>query len=319
MMFPIFDTFRLKLLSLAGRKHELDLSIILRLEPTDCVNKTLSKVAEQIIRAKKYSASVILMMGAHVLRSGVQRYLIDLMERGYISCIATNGGCAIHDFEFALIGQTTENVDKYIKEGKFGLWKETGQMNDIVHQGASEGLGLGESVGKAIAQGNFPYKDISVFAWGYRLGIPITVHIGIGYDIIHAHPNFDGAAYGKTSYEDFLRFTKVLEKLENGVIMNFGSAVMAPEVYLKALAMVRNVAHQEERQITKFTTLVCDLADLPSSYHTEPSCDDHSYYFRPWKTMLIRTAADGGESYYVRGPHVQTMPELWTAINKTQG
>ena len=315
-MSPVFDTSRLKLLPLADRKHDLDLSVILPLKQTEDVNNNINKVAEHILCAKKHNASVVLMMGAHVLRSGVQQYLIDLMKEGYISCIAMNGAGAIHDFEFALIGKTTECVTRYIKEGKFGLWKETGKINDIVTQGSREGLGLGESVGRAVSQGNFPHKDVSIFAAGYRLSIPVTVHTGIGYDITHEHPNFDGAAYGKTSYEDFLRFTSILENLENGVVMNFGSAVMAPEVFLKALAMVRNVAHQDGRQINKFTTLVCDLADIPSKYREEPCSNDHFYFFRPWKTMLVRTVADGGESYYVQGRHAQTVPQLWTAIKR---
>jgi len=318
-MFPIFDTSRLNLLPLADREHDLDLSAILHLKPHHNVHENLAKVAEHIIRAKKFNASIILMIGAHVLRSGVQRYLIDLMEEGYVSCIATNGACVIHDFEFALMGKTTESVARYIEEGQFGLWKETGRINDIVKEGSDKGLGLGESIGKAIDGGDFPNKDISIFAAGYRLKIPITVHVGIGYDITHEHPNFDGAAYGKTSHTDFLQFANVMETLENGVVMNFGSAVMAPEVYLKALAMVRNIAHQEGRNITKFTTLVCDLANVPENYNEEPSADDSFYYFRPWKTMLVRTVADGGKSYYVKGRHEHTIPQLWTAIKKVHG
>lgn len=315
MMFPVFDTTRLKLLSLAERKHDLDLAVISPLEARHHVHENLARVAERIVCARKAGSAVILMMGAHVFRSGVQRYLVDLMEGGHISCIAMNGACVIHDFEFALVGKTTESVAKYIKKGQFGLWQETGRINDIVQQAAQEGLGLGEAVGRAINQGHFPNKEISIFAAGYRLGIPLTVHVGIGYDITHEHPNFDGAAYGATSYRDFLIFTKALESLEGGVVMNFGSAVMAPEVFLKALAMVRNVALQEGRQICQFTTLVCDLQSLPDNYRQEASRDDPSYYFRPWKTMLVRTVAEGGESYYVRGSHAETIPQLWTAIS----
>jgi len=140
--------------------------------------------------------------------------------------------------------------------------------------------------------------------------------VGIGYDIVHEFPNCDGAAYGATSYTDFLRFAKILESLEGGVVMNFGSAVMAPEIFLKALSMVRNVARQEGRQICHFTTLVCDLLNLPDNYHEEPSKDNPYYYFRPWKTMLVRTVADGGESFYVKGHHAESIPALWTAINE---
>lgn len=259
------------------------------------------------------------MLGAHVLRAGVQRYLIDLMERGFITCMAFNGAGVIHDFEFALIGATTESVARYVKDGRFGLWQETGRINEIVSQAAREGLGLGEAVGRAIEEERFPHRDISLFAAGYRLGIPMTVHVGIGYDIVHEHPNCDGAAYGLASYTDFLRFVATLESLERGVVMNFGSAVMAPEVYLKALAMVRNVARQEDRRIAQFATLVCDLKPLGADHRNEASREDPGYYFRPWKTMLVRTVADGGESYYVQGHHRDTVPQLWTAIRGRDG
>jgi hypothetical protein len=226
----------------------------------------------------------------------------------------------IHDFEFALIGATTESVARYIKEGQFGLWEETGRINDIINQAFREEntIGMGEAVGKAVQQGEFPNKDISLLAACYRLNISATVHVGIGYDIIHEHPNCDGAATGATSYRDFLRLTKIMEGLEGGVVMNFGSAVMAPEVFLKALSMARNVAHQNGRAIKHFTTLVCDLHDLPGDFKNEPSKDSAAYYFRPWKTMLVRTVADGGESFYVKGKHRDTISALWTAINEVE-
>ena len=314
-----FDRSRLKLAPLCQRKHDLALSNILPLEPSASVNQNLRAVADKIVVAKASNSSVVLMMGAHVLRVGVQRYLIDLMEQGYLTCIAMNGAGVIHDFELALIGATTESVSCYIRDGQFGLWQETGRVNDIVSAAARENLGLGEAVGRVIEHERFPHRDISILAAGYRLGIPTTVHVGIGYDITHELPNCDGAAYGAASYTDFLRFTNVLESLEGGVVMNFGSSVMAPEVYLKALAMVRNVARQNGRRISKFTSLVCDLARLPANFHQEPSRDDPSYYFRPWKTMLVRTVADGGESFYVQGNHAETIPQLWSAIRADGG
>lgn len=311
-----FDRNFLKTAPISNRKNDLTLSDISDIRKSSAVGSEFRAVASKITDAKDRGSSVILMMGAHVLRSGVQRYLIDLMERGYISCIAVNGAGAIHDFEFALIGATTESVAHYIKDGHFGLWQETGRINDIVSDAAKSGMGLGEAVGRVIEEERFPHRDISLFAAGYRLGIPVTVHVGIGYDIVHEFPNCDGAAYGATSYTDFLRFAKILESLEGGVVMNFGSAVMAPEIFLKALSMVRNVARQEGRQICHFTTLVCDLLNLPDNYHKEPSKDNPYYYFRPWKTMLVRTVADGGESFYVKGRHAETIPALWTAINE---
>ena len=312
--FSEFDRSRLKLEPLNSRRHNLDLSNVLPLMPCLPVHRTLELIATRISLAKTRQSAIILMMGAHVIRSGVQRYLLSMMEKGYVSCIAMNGAGVIHDFEFSLIGATTESVADYIREGYFGLWQETGRINDIVSEAARFEMGLGEAVGKVIEEENFPYRDISILAAGYRLGIPITVHVGIGYDIIHEHPNCNGAAYGATSYMDFLRLAHVLESLDGGVIMNFGSAVMAPEVFLKALAMVRNIDRQQGRRISRFTTLVCDLLPLPSDYHQEASCENPDYYFRPWKTMLVRTVADGGQSYYVRGKHVETIPQLWTAL-----
>ncbi len=309
-----FDTSKLKVLPLEQREHDLDISVIKRLDLKTPQNMAFERVAEDIVCARKNRAAVILMIGAHVLRSGVQRYLIDLMEKGYITCLAMNGACAIHDFEFALLGKTTENVGRYISNGQFGLWRETGRINDIVGQASLEDIGLGEAVGREISEGDYLYKDISVFAAGYRIGIVLTVHASIGYDIVHEHPNCDGAAWGKTTYTDFLRFANVLESLESGVVMNFGSAVMAPEVFLKALAMVRNVAEQENRTIKKFTSLVCDLQSLPGDFHSEAPKQSPYYYFRPWKTMLVRAVADGGKGYYVQGKHSETIPQLWTAI-----
>jgi hypothetical protein len=253
------------------------------------------------------------MMGAHVIRSGVQRYIIDLMEKGYLNCVAMNGAGVIHDFEFSLVGATTESVADYIQEGRFGFWKETARINDIVSEAKEKKKGLGEAVGQVIEEERFPYGDASILAAGYRLGIPVTVHTGMGYDIVHQFPNCDGAAYGATSYTDFLIFAKVMQYLEGGVVMNFGSAVMAPEVYLKALSMVRNAARQSGKKVSRFSTLVCDLVKLPDDIHSEAPCTDAAYYFRPWKTMLIRTVANGGESFYVCGPHVQTVPQLWKA------
>ena len=318
MQLPPFDRIALNIKSLANRKHDLHISNVSNLANVkgSFPNNAIASIAKCMIKARENGRSIIFMIGAHVIRTGVQKYIIDLMEKGYISCIAMNGAGMIHDFEFALIGATTENVSKYIKEGQFGLWKETGQVNDIINQGYKKGLGMGEAVGKAIFEEDYSYKDISLLAAGYRLNIPVTVHVGIGYDIIHQHPNCDGAATGKTSYHDFLYFAKIVENLEGGVVINFGSSVMAPEVFLKALSMARNVALQQKKVIKHFTTLVCDLHDLPDDFTKEPSKSNPGYYFRPWKTMLIRTVDEGGRSLYIKGDHKDTIPSLWTAIQK---
>jgi hypothetical protein len=236
------------------------------------------------------------------------------MERGCISHIAMNGAGAIHDWELARIGATTESVARYIRSGEFGLWAETGELNEVIREAAENNLGLGENVGRRIAKSDFPYRDLSVYAAAYRLSIPVTVHVGIGYDILHEHPNCDGAAVGAASYRDFLIFANSVEALEGGVVLSFGSAIMAPEVYLKALAMARNVAHQEGREIKHFSTAVFDLVPIRGDIHKELDKTDPGYYFRPHKTILVRTVADGGESFYFCGDHRATFPALRRAL-----
>jgi hypothetical protein len=315
MPFPAFDRSRLRIQPLADRRHDLDLSRMLALDAPlpDLSHPALPVLGQRLVDASRRGAARLLMMGAHVIRTGVSRYLIDLMERRLVTHIAMNGAGPIHDWELALIGATTESVARYIQTGEFGLWKETGAMNDAIREGARAGLGLGEALGNAILAGSFPHKDISILAAGVRLGIPVTVHVGIGYDIIHEHPNCDGAALGEASYLDFLIFAQSVLDLEGGVVLNFGSAVMGPEVYLKALSMARNVARQEGRAIRHFTTGVFDLVPLEGEYHAEAPKTDPRYYYRPWKTILVRTVADGGESYYVQGDHRMTVPHLHRA------
>lgn len=311
----LFERNKLKIKPLSERKHDIGLDVIKNLLRAQYYPESIGQVANEIVNAKKSGSAVIMMIGGHVIRSGVQKYIIDLMERGYIKCIAANGAGIIHDYELSLIGATTESVARYLEEGQFGLWDETGKINDIVNEAHKKGnTGMGAAVGEAILGGNFPYKNISIFAEAYRLNIPATVHVGIGYDIINEHPNYDGAAAGAVSYIDFLKFAGVVSNLEGGAIMNFGSAVMAPEVFLKALSMARNVAHQNGKSIKHFTTLVCDLHDLPENIQKEPSKENSFYYYRPWKTMLARSIAGGGNSYYVKGKHADTIPALWTAI-----
>jgi hypothetical protein len=321
MPYPVFDRSRLRIQPLARRQHDLSLAAILPIDaprPT-FAHPALPVLGRSMVEARGRGSARMLVLGAHVLRAGVARYLIDLMERGLLNHLAMNGAGPIHDWEFALIGATTESVARYIRSGEFGLWEETGRMNDAVRAGAAAGMGLGEALGRAILDGPFPHKEISVLAAGVRLGVPITVHVGIGYDILHEHPNCDGAAFGQTSYRDFLTFAETVRSLEGGVLLNFGSAVMGPEVYLKALAMARNVAHQEGREIRHFTTGVFDLVPLEGDTHEEAPRTDPRYYYRPWKTILVRTVADGGQSYYVQGDHRATVPALYHAAREAGG
>ena len=319
MPFPVFDRSKLNLLPLSERIHDLDYSIMQEaVADNGYHHPTIDLLAERIRAAKAHNANVTMMLGGHVIRAGVAPSMIAMMEAGYITHFAMNGAAAIHDFELALIGATTESVAKYISQGQFGLWQEDGLYNQAINEGVRDGLGFGEALGRFIETHQFPYRHTSLLAAGYRQQVPVTVHVGIGCDIVHEQPNADGAAIGEATYRDFLIYTKCMEKLEHGVFMDFGSAVIGPEVYLKALSMVRNVAHQEGRQIAHFTTAVFDLLDLEGKDVQEtPPKSDPRYYFRPWKTIMSRTVSDGGESYYVQGVHRNTVPALaWSLLGQ---
>ena len=314
MSFEKFDTSKLRLKPLNERVHDIDLmKTLIKVDdsPAPMNDEKIINIARDMKNAKDKKANITFMYGAHVIRTGNADYMIELMKRGLVTHFATNGAGSIHDYEFSLIGHTCESVARYISEGQFGLWQETGHINDILKEGVEDGLGAGEAIGRYIWEENLPYKEHSVLAQGYHLRVPCTVHIGIGNDILHEHPNTSGAALGEASYTDFLIYAKMIENLENGVFLDFGSAVTGPEVYLKALAMARNAAFREGRTIAHFTTGVFDMQDIPDEgYDITPPKSDPRYYFRPWKTILSRTVADGGISYYVRGLHQETVPSI---------
>ena len=316
MPFPQFDRSRLRLLPLSRRTHDLKAKDVLKTpgglrEPFE--HPALPTLARGLVDASQADRAVIFACGAHVLREGNAPLLIDLMERGVLGHLALNGAGAIHDFELALVGETCESVARYVADGQFGLWRETGRINEAATAAARDGIGLGEAVGRMIQEESFRYRDQSVLAAAYRLQVPATVHVSIGQDIIHEHPGFDGAATGAASYTDFLIFAESVTRLEGGVFLNIGSAVMGPEVYLKALAMARNVAHRHGRRIARFTTAVFDLVPLGDTSR-EAGKSDPRYYFRPFKTILVRTVADGGESFYVQGDHAATVPALYDLV-----
>lgn len=315
--YPIFDRSKLHLRPLGERDHDMDLGFMLQLdEGPEFDHPDLPTVAARVAAAKERGASRILMTGAHAIKQGASRHIIDLIRRGALTHVAINGAGVIHDYELARIGSTTESVARYIRSGEFGLWTETGEINELAKEAAELGLGLGENVGRRIVEDELPHRDVSILAAAYEAGVPVTAHVGIGYDIIHEHPNCDGGALGAASYTDFLIFTAGVEGLEGGVMLNFGSAIMGPEVYLKALSMARNVARQSGREIRNFATAVFDLVPIGGDIHKELPKTDPGYYFRPHKTILVRTVADGGESFYIRGDHRATFPALRKAILK---
>lgn len=317
-----FDRSSLTLQPLEKRVHDLYLKDFKTLDSPipKFENSQLKALASELKRIKKDGKKIIIAMGAHVIRAGVACYLIDLMKRGFIDHLCFNGACVIHDYEIALIGATTESVARYIKTGEFGMWTETGYINDYIKQGLTLGYGFGQAMGYAIKRNNLKYKEYSILYNAYELKIPVTVHVGIGYDIIHQHPNCDGAVLGESSYIDFLVFVKTVENLENGAFLSFGTAVMGPEVFLKALSMARNKLNKgkfdpNDIKIKNITTAVFDLVPISDEeYQKQPEKTDPRYYFRPWKTILVRTLAESGKSFYIKGRHEETVPNLYRLL-----
>ncbi|NLE44750.1 MAG: SIS domain-containing protein [Chloroflexi bacterium] len=279
-----------------------------RFEGTD-----LDVVVEHIIAARRAARPVIWMMGAHVIKSGLSRILIDLMERGIVTHVAGNGAVSIHDFELALIGETSEDVPRGLEDGTFGMAEETGSlMHRAIQSGARDGLGYGTALGRFIAENEarFPHREISVLYNAYTLGIPATIHATVGTDIIHQHPDANFAALGATSGTDFRLFVASVSQLNNGVFLNFGSAVTGPEVFLKALTIVRNLGYVVE----KITTANFDLISLGPDYHSPVSKQEPVYYYRPRKNIINRPTAMGGQGYHIVGDHQVTIPNLYHRI-----
>lgn len=317
--YVLFDVNQVVLGSLSERGHLLT--------PSECLplcreqkfeHPDFQVLIEAIVAARRARRPVIWMMGAHPIKLGLSRFVIDLMRHGWITHVATNGAGLIHDYELALGEGTSEDVARWIQHGQFGLWRETSQINDIVRQAAQRGEGLGEALGRTIVEQQLARADLSIAAAGWHFRIPVTAHVSIGSDIVHAHPNCDGAAWGKASYTDFLIFAESIRHLEGGVFLNIGTAVTGPEVYLKALSMARNVARHRGLSIRHFTAAVFDLTPIPKNYRQgTPPSDDPLYYYRPWKTILVRTVAEGGRSFYFQGDHRITIPNIWYELTQT--
>jgi hypothetical protein len=318
--YALFDRSALNLRGLAERGHDLHWPNCRHLDqPVEVFAAPgFEHVIGAVKEARRNGRPVILFIGGHPIKLGLSRYLVDLIERRIVTHLATNGAGLIHDFELALVGGTSEDVAKWIKVGQFGLWRETGRLNEIIRQAADRGEGLGEALGRVIVEETLPHRDLSLAAAGWRMGIPVTSHVTVGGDIIHSLPNCDGAALGHATYADFLIFARSIQGLEGGVFLNIGSAVTGPEVYLKALSMARNVGRQRGEEICRFTTAVFDLVALPENWRdAKPTKDEPVYYYRPWKTILVRTVQDGGQSYFFCGDHRRTIPTLWQALVST--
>jgi rfaE bifunctional protein kinase chain/domain len=307
---PPLDLSHLKTYPLAQRRNLVHLADLLDPEapPPAFTSPELEAVAQHVIAARRAGCPVIWMMGAHVIKSGLSRLLVRLLEEGIITHVAGNGAVSIHDFELALIGETSEDVPHGLEDGSFGMAEETSAlMHQALAEGVPAGLGYGASIGRFMDQNPeyFPHRAFSVLYTAYHLGMPATIHITIGADIIHQHPKADFATLGAASGRDFRLFTTAVSQLEGGVFLNFGSAVTGPEIFLKALTVARNLGFTTRH----ITTANFDLRSLPD-YHAPVSAAEPDYYYRPRKNIINRPTAHGGQGYHVTGDHAVTIPNL---------
>ena len=272
----------------------------------------LDEVAARIVAARRAGRPVVWMMGAHVIKSGLSRFVIDMMRRGIVTHVAGNGAVSIHDFELAMIGETSEDVATSLEDGTFGMADETGAlMHEAIRRGTRDGLGYGASIGRFVVENprRFPFSDVSVLASALRLGVPATIHVTFGADIIHQHPACDFAALGAATGVDFRLYVAAVGQLEGGVFLNFGSAVTGPEVFLKALTIARNLGNT----VSDITTANFDLLPL-GDYHGAVTTDDPAYYYRPRKNIVNRPTSLGGRGYHITGDHRATIPNLYRRV-----
>lgn len=259
--------------------------------------RDLREVAREIVRRHRSGSAIVLGMGAHPIKVGLSPLIIDLLERRLLSCIAMNGAGIIHDFELAAAGETSEDVAEQLRDGSFGMAEETGRaLNEAAQEGARKGIGLGEAVGRRILADGLPHAASSILAAGARLGVPVTVHVALGTDIVHMHPTADGAAIGATSLRDFRILTGVVAGLEGGAFVNLGSAVVVPEVFLKAISLARNVGHT-----------VNDLLTVNMDFHRQ---------YRPLTNVVSRPTQQGGRGIHLTGHHEIMFPLLCAAIRE---
>lgn len=276
-------------------------------------NEEFEILIEKLKEAKENGEAVTCFIGAHVIKCGLSRYLIWLMENGYITHLASNGAGSIHDFELAYLGGTSEHVPTAIEDGSFGMWEETGAwMNEAIKLGAKKNYGYGESLAHYVDENpeKFPYREDCVFYRAYKMGVPMTYHVTMGTDIIHQHPEVDFEALGKTSGKDFSYFCySVMQLKDKGVHLNIGSAVTGAEVFLKALSIARNQGYG----LKHITTANFDIIPL-GDYKTDVGKDKYEYYYRPRKNIINRPVSMGGTGLYICGNHEETIPSIYARL-----
>jgi hypothetical protein len=263
--------------------------------PRQLKSPDLLDVAGRIVAARRDGKEVLLLFGAAVVKCGLSPLMIQWIEEGLVTGLATNGAGAIHDFELALAGKTSEDVGRGLEDGTFGMADETGrEMNRAAETAVEEGVGFGAALGKMIQERKFPHKEYSVQAAAWKRKIPFTVHVAIGTDIIHQHPSADGASLGAATFRDFQILTEKVADLEGGVVLHFGSAVILPEVFLKALTIARNLG----RPVREFTAANFDMVQ----------------HYRPTQNVLTRPTQKGGKAFAFTGHHELMFPLLTAAV-----
>lgn len=276
-------------------KENSSLRTFLSSLPDQLLGHDFPELVRSLAEVHRNKKPILVGMGAHVIKVGLNPVLIDLMERSIITGLAMNGACIIHDAEIAMAGSTSEEVGDVLGDGAFGAARETGEiLNGAISQGAREGIGMGQAVGEYLLARDFPHNDKSLLASAARLGVPVTVHVAIGTDIIHIHPSASGADIGTTSHYDFRLFCSEVAGLQGGAYLNVGSAVLLPEVFLKALTLVRNLGHH----VDDFTTANFDFIKQ----------------YRPLTNVVHRPTAKGGRGYNVTGHHELMIPLLAASL-----
>ncbi len=306
--FPEADLTRLRRMPAADRATKVSVeefarpldpaaaAAVLAALPDQLAGRVLREVVARIVAAHRAGRPVVVMLGGHVIKVGVTPCLLALVERGVVTHLAMNGAAAIHDIEIAMLGRTSEDVDAHLQTGAFGMVDETGAfMNRVTAAAARAHEGLGEAWGRALEAEAAPHRAVSLLAGAARAGIPATVHVALGTDTIHYDPACDGAAVGDTSLRDFRILAATLAKAEGAVVLNLGSAVLMPEVFLKALAVARNLG--------------ASLAGL-----TTVNMDQIQHY-RPRMNVVERpTRAEGAKGYSLTGHHEVMVPLLCAAV-----
>jgi hypothetical protein len=308
MNYPALDWTKIKTYSISERPNKVavedfatphrsgeSFSNFLDHLPNFLAAADFKTIVDAIANAVRNHRTVLLMMGAHPIKCGLNPVLVDAMRAGIIHGVAFNGAGAIHDFETAFQGETSEDVQRGLDDGTFGMVDETGRlMNAAFADGVARGLGAGQALGESMS--GFPNKHLSILCTGVELGIPVTVHIALGTDIIHQHPTANGAVLGEASFRDFQRFASVVATLEGGVALNIGSAVIMPEVFLKALTVARNLGHT----VSQFTTATFDMIRQ----------------YRPTENVVRRPTHLGGKGCYIVGHHELMIPLLFAAVKE---